>query len=152
MDNKKIIEKEQGWSTVGAFRKSINNKKRKIKKQQVKLQIEQRKDTAKQHEKEQEAYRRRKKNDWREKRISLIKEKEIQEYQSRKITSEFSQAIQHQRTIANMTRKELALKIMIQESELTLFETAKKCPTSRIVVELRKVFENLPRKYFLISK
>ena len=144
MDNTNTNNND-GWSTVGVNKIKKNIQKRKIKKQQVKLEMDREKSKQKHYKKYSQ------KSNWRQQRIALIKEKEIEQYKSRKITTEFAQAIQHERSIINMTREELALKIMIPESELALFENGKKCPTNRIVVEFRKVFENLPRKYFTLE-
>ena len=142
---------ESAWTTVGAKNKQRNLEKRKLKRKQAKLDKKREIDRKKRYEKEREIYQQKRKDDWRQKRINLIQQRDFEEYKSRRITTQFAQAIQHERSVAKMTRKELALKIMIQESELAFYENGTKCPSSHLVVELRKVFENLPRKYFLIS-
>jgi len=38
---------------------------------------------------------------------------------------------------------------MITENDLANYENASKCPSSQTVVKLRKLFDNLPKKYFL---
>lgn len=138
------------WTTVG-YKNTLKNKRRR---QTKKIQIinQQKRDKLLQthREKEREQYQLNQHNNWRRERIALIKQKELDEYKLRRITSEFSQAIQNERCKANMTRKQLALKIQVQESELAKYENSTKCPNSKIIVELRKLFENLPRKYFQI--
>lgn len=148
MNNNNDNNIESVWTTVGARNKFKNNERRQARKHTQKIKIQKQK----QYEEKQEENKYQKKNNWRQKRINLIKQKEFEEFKHRKITKEFAQAIQHERSKINMTRKDLAIKLMIQDSELALYENASKCPTSRLVVELRKTFENLPRKYFIIEQ
>lgn len=136
-----------GWKTVGNNRKKRNKQKRIIKKKQEKeLKTKQQKQFEKIKKIQQE--RLRKDNEWRKKRIELIKAKEFESFKSRKITPKFAQSIQSERAKKNISRKNLALKLMIPESELASYENAQKCPPSQTIVKLRKLFSNLPTKYY----
>ena len=86
--------------------------------------------------------------EWRKTRIKLIQQKKYENFNSRKITKDFSQAIQNQRAKFNMTIEDLSLKLMITTDELQSYENGTKCPSSQTVVKLRKLFNNLPKKYF----
>lgn len=132
-----------GWKTIGKMKTKRNKMKRSIKKQKIK------KIKSKQ-EKINQIYIAQQKKDleWRQKRIELIKTKEFESFKSRQITSKFSQAIQSERAKKNMSRKDLALLLMIPENELASYENAKNCPPSQTIVKLRKLFPNLPKKYY----
>ena len=135
------------WKTVGTFKKNKNKYRRKrIKKEKEKIQKEQIR--IKEQNKIYELQKKRKNIEWRKQRIALIKEKEYDDFKSRQITKDFAQAIQTERSKANISRKNLALQLFISENELADYENANKCPSSQIVVKLRQIFDNLPRKYF----
>ena len=147
MNNTNNTTENDGWTTVGLLKKNKNQVRRKEKKQKYKLEKEKQERAQKQYQEQREKIRY-ERQDWRRKRIELIKQKELEEYKSRKITKEFSQAIQNERTKVNMTRNELALQLMIPEKLLASYENNIQCPNSHTIVKLRKIFENLPRKYF----
>ena len=139
-----------GWSQAGSIKRNKNKLRRQRKKQELKIQQKKEEKQLKKIAEEQQNYRQRE-EEWRRKRIELIKEQTFEEFKSRKITTEFAKAIQRERAKAKLTRQKLALQLMISENELGEYENGKKCPTSQTVVKLRTIFDNLPRKYFTFN-
>lgn len=153
-NNNNNNDDNKGWTTVGQLNKNKNKKRRDKKKKKIQIAKQKQEYFEKQKQKrfeEHYKYQYENKDDWRQKRIALIKQKELEEYKLRKITSEFSKAIQFERTKANISVKELSLKIMVSEKNLIEYENGTKCPNSLTVVKLRQLFCELPRKYFTIG-
>ena len=150
MNSNNDNDNNDGWSIAGSRHKIKNKIKRNKQKIQLKQKKQKEKLIAHRIKKEQE-FKDKQKEEWRKKRIALIKEKEFLEYKSRKILPKFAKAIQTERNKINLSRKDLALKLMISENELADYENGSKCPSSQTVVKLRKFFNNLPKKYFLIE-
>lgn len=139
-----------GWKISGNIKKVRNKQRRQKKKKEIKIKKQKEKRL---YTKQQKIINEKKKleEEWRRKRIELIKNKEFENFKVRKISPKFAQAIQIERTKRNITRKKLATILMISEGELSNYENQKKCPSSQTIVKLRKMFSNLPRQYYIID-
>ena len=146
--NSNNIEQNNEWYIAGQQRKKRNKHKRIIKKKQTKIQKEKHQKYI-QKIKEEKKQKKLQETEWRLKRIQLIKSKEFESFKTRKITTEFAQAIQSHRAKKNISRKELANILIISENDLASYENAQKCPPSQIIVKLRKLFNNLPKQYYI---
>ena len=134
------------WKQVGGNRRLRNQRRRQEKKKNKKLQERIfKKDEEKRKGIENNKF------EWRKRRIELIKMKEYENFKTRKINPNFAKAIKKEREEKNMTIEDLALKLMIPDHDLKDYERCKKCPESHTVVKLRKLFDDLPRKYFIFS-